>query len=240
MWQEYKLWKFVSGAFPLPAYSDGTQNTGGAQPVTTLAQQYLDSDGDGNLTDDERDADNDGLSNIVEFNTTGTQRWWNKIDWKYKPHSTATSYVEPPYTARLFNDVDATNADTDGDGLPDAADDQDNDGWSNFLEMQLGRRRTGYRVHAFNPCLPNPYAATCSRYIPLEGTPWPPYDQSDNNMTTGWYGDGYPFAWVNQVYSDWVTAGSHAPASPAILGPWNPGGTLFAGSWDYRSGPQGP
>jgi hypothetical protein len=237
--QEFKLWKAVSGTFPLTAYSDGTQNTGGPQPVTTVGQSYLDRDGDGNLTDDERDADGDGLSNIVEFNTTGTQVWWNTVAWGYQPHGASLAYVEPKYSIRLFSDLDPTNPDTDGDGVPDGADDQDNDGWSNFVEMQLGRSRTGYRVHPFNPCLPDPHSITCSRYIPLTGTAWPPWDKVDNTTTSQMSGDAIPFGWPYQVYSAWVTAGSHAP-NGVLLGNWNPIAGFFTAGWDYRGGPQGP
>jgi hypothetical protein len=236
--QEYKLWSAFSGTFPLTMYSDGTQNTGGPQPVTNLEQTYLDTDSDGNLTDDERDADGDGLSNQVEFNTTGTQAWWNGVKWLYQPHGTSPSYTEPPYTARLFSDLDPTNADTDGDGLPDGADDQDNDGWPNYVEMQLGRGRTGYRVHAFNPCLPDPHSITCSRYIPLVGTAWPPWDKVNDPITSQMPGDGFPFGWPNQVYSTWV-GGSLTPAG-VFTGPWNPPGGFFTAGWDYKGGKQGP
>ena len=108
---------------------------------------------------------------MVEFNYTGTQGWWKTIDWEYKPHGAATtgevSYVEPSYDLRAFSDPDPVDPDSDGDGILDGADDQDNDGWSNFVEMQLARWRSGYRVHPFNPCLPDPHARTCSRWIPL-------------------------------------------------------------------------
>src|SRR5205814_1095403 len=67
----------------ISAYSDGTQNTGGQVPTAgNPTLQALDLDHDGNLTDDERDADNDGLSNMVEYNTTGTQNWWEKGPYK--------------------------------------------------------------------------------------------------------------------------------------------------------------
>src|SRR6185436_5888920 len=107
--QEFTLWTMAGSHFPITQYSDGVQSTGGPQPVVTQAQKYLDLDRDGNLTDDERDADGDGLSNVVEMNTTGTQLWWNTVDWHFKPHGTGTTYVEPPYTRRVFTELDATN-----------------------------------------------------------------------------------------------------------------------------------
>jgi len=239
--QEYDLWKASGTGFPLRAYSDGTQNSGGPQPVA--AGNPLDLDGDGNLTDDERDEDGDGLSNVIELNFRGKQSWWNGVDWGHPPHAklTVTSYQEPPYTLRTFSELDATNPDSDGDGIPDGADDQDNDGWSNFVEMQLDRSQSGYRVHPFNPCLPDPHARTCSRYIFLDGTRWPPYDivDADTKATSQMPGDAYPFAWPDvHDYDAWVLAGSHPTATIGDLS-WAPS-PWFRGKWDGNTGPQGP
>jgi hypothetical protein len=249
LWQEYKLWKATGTGFPLTRYSDGTQNTGGTQPVTTVAQRYLDIDGDGNLTDDERDEDGDGLSDVVEFNYTGTQNWWNSHDWHYKPHGPASTgvvtYVEPSYALRAFSDPDPIDADSDGDGIPDGADDQDNDGWSNFVEMQLARGRSGYRVQPFNPCLPDPHARVCSRWIPLGGTRFAPTDivDSSTGATSGESGDAIPFAWPGPVdWQDWHDAGSVPPSAtnPYIeVGPWDMT-PWYLEAWDGFTGPQGP
>lgn len=241
--QEYALWKASGTGFPLRAYSDGTQNSGGTQPVTTVAQGYLDLDGDGNLTDDERDVDNDGLSNVIEYNFRGTQEWWNGVNWVRSPYSpvSTTLYTEPPYTLRAFAQPDATDADSDGDGILDGADDQDNDGWSNFTEMQLSRTQVGYRVHPYNPCLPDPHARVCSRYVFLNGTRWAPYDEVDptTHATSQMPGDAIPFAWPGPVrYSDWVTAGSPNQYTGTVFGPWDPS-PWFTEAWDGNGGPQG-
>lgn len=257
LWQENRLWKAAGGTFPLTQYSDGTQNTGGTQPVITAAQRYLDLDRDDNLTDDERDFDNDGLSNMVEFNYTGTQGWWNGINWRYKPHGPVTTdpvtYIEPVYAQRAFSDPDAADPDSDGDGILDGADDQDNDGWSNFVEMQLARARSGYRVHPFNPCLPDPHARVCSRWIPLSGERFPPYDIVDTQTgaTSGMAGDAIPFGWKEPVnYIDWVADGSRPPYDSSLPHPINYNPFIEVGPWDMTpwhteawdgfTGPQGP
>ncbi|MCZ4495152.1 MAG: hypothetical protein JWP53_4083 [Conexibacter sp.] len=242
--QEYTLWKASGSGFPLTQYSDGTQNSGGSMAVTTVAQSYLDLDGDGNLTDDERDEDGDGLSNQVEFNYRGTQAWWAAIVWHYQPHSTVAGridYVEPAYGQRAFSNLDPVDGDSDGDGVPDGADDQDNDGWSNFAEMQLSRTDIGYRVHPFNPCLPDPHARTCSRWLPMGGTRFPPYDYVDASVgsTSGMPGDAIPFAWPNVTYSTWTGAGSPNHYSGSVFGPWDPS-PWFTAAWDGYTGPQGP
>jgi IPT/TIG domain len=230
MWQEFKLWQASGSHFPVTQYSDGTQNSGGPQPVTNQGQHYLDGDRDGNLTDDERDFDGDGISNVNEFNITGTQVWWNAIDWRYQPHGTATSYIEPPYARRVFSDLDATSPDSDGDGIPDGADDQDNDGWPNFVEMQLSRRQSGYRVHPFNPCLPDPHAYVCSRYVFLDEAPWPPFDWVDKGagIMSVMPGDAIPVPWPAPItYSVWHTAAPSASPAPP---------TYPTGAFDPASG----
>lgn len=182
MIQEYKLWVAGGSPFPKLNYSDGLQATGGVVPASG-ANDPLDLNGDMVLTDEERDFDADGLSNLVEFNTTGTRAWWNKVKWR-KPHQTGNdTIVEIPYPT-IFPETDATAKDTDGDGILDGADDQDLDGVSNFIEMQLGRGKTGLRVHPFNPCLPNLHASNCSRRGPLSQKAWPPFDGDENNAAT--------------------------------------------------------
>lgn len=171
LWQEYSLWA-KAGSPTTFNYSDGKQLT-----QVDPYDASLDLNGGGTLTDEERDFDKDKLSNYVEFNTTGTQDWWAKVKWS-RPHGGAPE-PELPYDRRTFADVQATELDTDGDGVADGDDDQDNDGWSNYIEMQGTRATTGYRIHPFNPCLPNLHAITCARYGLLSTKTFPPYDGDD-------------------------------------------------------------
>lgn len=227
--QEYMLWAASKTGFPLVAYSDGTQNSGGKHPVAL--GDPLDINMDQNLTDDERDFDGDGLSNMTELNFRGTQSWWKSVE-PYKE--------EKPYAIRQFSDTDVLNPDSDGDGIPDGADDQDNDGWSNLAEAQFARLQIGYRVQPFNPCLPDPHSPTCSRYVRADSQPWPPFDGSQK------VDDSMPFSAVpittppyedyGRDYADWVLLGKPAPG--ILQGFWDPT-PYFTGPWDGLGGPQG-
>ena len=212
-WQEYQLWQYVGSPLnadgTLGAYSDGNQNTGGPMPTAgNPSLQALDLHPDGNLTDDERDADHDGLSNTVEYNYTGTQDWWTKVYDK-----------EKPYYWRTFAQTSAVDPDSDGDGTLDGADDQDADGYDNFTEMELARFRSGLFVNPFNPCLPDPYSPTCSRWIPLDDSlVYPPFA---SDFYSVYYGQLVPL--------QWPTNGNPLPTPNS--------GDLI---WNGEGGPQGP
>jgi hypothetical protein len=214
-WEEFQLWQYVGSPFngdgTLGAYSDGTQNTGG--PLLTNGDPSLvalDLHHDGNLTDDERDADHDGLSNIVEYSFTGTQNWWAKGPYK----------DEKPYYWRSFADPSPIDPDSDGDGVLDGADDQDVDGYDNYTEMEQARWGSALFVNPFNPCLPDPYALTCSRWIPLDaGDVYPPFDAAHYDK---WLMSAVPLSW-----------------SP-IPGYDPPDATTGQTFWNGQGGPQGP
>ncbi len=157
---EYQAWvKFGAKKLPLN-YSDGTQNTGGPIP-TTPATVPLDLNGDGTLSDDERDIDNDGLGNWVEAHgPLSSPEWWTSL-WK----------DERPFTVP-WKGTDWLDGDTDGDGLKDGADDQDHDGWANQDDYQ----RTTYWVQPFNPCLPDYRSPTCPLHPPKPEESYPPFD----------------------------------------------------------------
>jgi hypothetical protein len=187
---EYALWKtFGSNSLPLD-YSDGKQvSVPTAAPDPTGPLYYLDMNGDGVLSDDERDADGDGLSNWDEAHGRMTPGWWMSM------YDGQNGPLETPYPV-TFGGTDMLNADSDGDGVPDGADDQDHDGLTNAFEVarpanwiksyiaigwtthnwdaNAGTPRTDYgvppryysRVQPFNPCKPV-WSSVCNLHPPF-------------------------------------------------------------------------
>jgi hypothetical protein len=145
-------------------YSDGLQRsiTPFSAPSGVLYDWVLDQDEDGQLGDDERDADGDGIGNWDEQRGRFTEPWWPA------EHNGQNEPKESKYPVINFLDVDDLTdglalvvADMDGDGIVDGFDDQDHDGLSNQFEI---RRPDDWLatyvsnpyayVNPFNPCKP--------------------------------------------------------------------------------------
>jgi hypothetical protein len=121
-------------------YSDGLQKSADpapAPPGDLLAAYALEIRVDGQLWDDERDADGDGLSNWDETGGRMTEGWWPaEHDGKIEPSESKypdLDYLDNEDTAPAFDA--AADPDLDGDGVPDGADDTDHDGLSNQFEV---------------------------------------------------------------------------------------------------------
>lgn len=144
---------------------------------------YFDFDGDGRLSDDERDEDADGLTNYDESHGRLTPGFWSGC------------YAEGAYPVP-YSGTSLADADTDGDGIRDGADDQDHDDVPNLMEMS--RNAAGGRaykigcssegivaspspaqgwVNPFNPCLPDRSSRTCARH-PSLGADYAPFSPS--------------------------------------------------------------
>jgi hypothetical protein len=157
MADEYAAWVTYGGKrFPLN-YSDGTQTTGGPVIVTPQTQ-WEDMNGDGILTDDEKDLDGDGLTNWDEAHGRMTPAWW------------LAAYTQETAYPLHYQQTDWLDPDTDGDGVLDGADDVDHDGFTNASEVARGP----YWVQPFNPCLPDWKSPTCDLHPPFDD-PYPPF-----------------------------------------------------------------
>jgi hypothetical protein len=84
---------------------------------------HYDRDLSGFLSDEERDEDADGLTNYDEDRGRVHPAWW-----------TSCYPAEGPYYI-TYSDTDIADADTDGDGVRDGADDQDHDDFPNVMEL---------------------------------------------------------------------------------------------------------
>lgn len=190
---EYLAWVRYGNRAKSLNYSDGCQDTGaggcldgspgagGATgPVADArawwqARSWLDINRNGQVSDDEKDVDKDGLSNWDEAHGRLTYKWWQ--DWfkgevGYQPQ---------------FGDLDWLDPDTDGDKVADGSDDQDYDDLDNAEELG-GRvradvpQRGPYWMQPYNPCLPSPSARACSKHPPSDNS-WPPFDSSTSPLT---------------------------------------------------------
>jgi hypothetical protein len=161
---------------------DGTTTTTVIDaPQHRLEQTYWDFDTDGYVSDDERDEDGDGLVNYHETHGPMTASWWN-----------ACYTLEGEYPIQ-YAGTKAFDADSDGDGILDGADDQDFDDVPNIMELsrnmagdvaqQAGCGGTGVYnaaapattwVNPFNPCLPDALSRTCQRH-PVMNAPYAPF-----------------------------------------------------------------
>lgn len=169
-----------------------------------------DRDGDGFISDDERDEDADGLTNVDELRGRMTAGYWKSC---YEN--------EQPYTT-VYAGTDLVDRDTDGDGIVDGADDQDHDDIPNLMELSRfaasglvdwdahdGQCKISSaipetvpdgpdsdtepdpleewhpnaygRVNPFNPCLPYDWSRTCPAGQTF-GNEFAPFDES-----TSWF-----------------------------------------------------
>ena len=145
---------------------------------------YFDMDGTGLLSDSERDEDADGLSNWAETRgCLSTRAYWDAVYEQETPY-----YLNYAGTRHV-------DADSDGDGILDGADDQDHDDVPNVMECSrvmaaaiardpgdldeapAGRPWKGF-VNPFNPCLPHVKSRSCKRIVPVDNA-WAPFNPDD-------------------------------------------------------------
>jgi hypothetical protein len=156
-------------------------------PVTPSGDQlraedkYWNLDRDLYVSDDERDEDSDGLVNYHEVTGPMTPAFWKGC------YPSEGEYPIP------YAGTKAYDADSDGDGILDGADDQDFDDLPNIME--LSRNMAGDTpiqascgdagvydpmiawktyVNPFNPCMPDVNSRTCQRH-PMIGAGYAPF-----------------------------------------------------------------
>jgi len=125
---DYRTVELQDGA---PWYDTTTRNTYGLFDVNRDGTEsnselfYNDIDGDGYLSDNERDEDADGLTNYDESHGRMLLTYWTTC---------YSSVHEKPYKIG-YAGTSLTDPDSDGDGVRDGADDQDHDDIPNLDEL---------------------------------------------------------------------------------------------------------
>jgi hypothetical protein len=167
---------------------NGVVTTTPANGQRTSEKYFWDYDKDTFVSDDERDEDADGLPNYEEESNRGggrnTPEYWKGC------------YSEEGVYPVQYAGTSMVDADTDGDGILDGADDQDHDDVPNIMELSRnmasgiavvrGCSTTGATlnngpekgfVNPFNPCLPDINSRTCQQH-PFISEDFPPYDEN--------------------------------------------------------------
>lgn len=190
--EEHDMWMRSGGAVPL-TYSDGDQDTTtGAAPRTAVGEQgHLDHNKDGWLSDDEKDFDGDRLGNWVEAHGPMVGDWWGSAHTSERPffgHGRAPTLLDAAAVSAIPGRTPMyADPDVDGDGVPDGADDQDHDGFSNEREITRSVLEidtdadtvpdAALRMNPYNPCLPDAKSRVCTLHPPFNDA-WAPFDGS--------------------------------------------------------------
>ena len=204
--EEFMLWLSYSadgarratrpGSLASLVYSDGLQMSVDSPPPAapapgTLANWALDIDENGVLSDDERDADADGLGNWDELRGRMTELWWPaQHNGTIEPEESKypdLDFLDNEDTAPAFDAH--TDPDMDGDGVLDGADDNDHDGLSNQFELRRPddwQADIGILTPATWPAGPNMWAYTnpfnpCKPYNSERCHAHPPFGHYDSD-----------------------------------------------------------
>jgi hypothetical protein len=197
--QQFATWAALSGYGNPVLHVLGTSTTAAynlydfnRDTTVSNAERYYWSYGDPNawVSDDMRDEDADGLSNYEEnLGPMMGPSWWRSC---YSDEGT----FPVPYAG-----TSPTDADTDGDGVLDGADDQDHDGVPNIMELSRLEATTTRSfqggsqvckaadlehkdnadpqafVNPFNPCLPDsdPQYTTCPSHPIIGNSNYAPF-----------------------------------------------------------------
>jgi hypothetical protein len=175
--EEYRFW--LASVCLNHSANKATASTCNLSYPMTYSDGEQVSDPLSGVADSERDADTDGLSNWTEAHgpLSGPQ-WWDAYI-NATANKCTSDYMESTYPGPAYLGLDAADQDTDGDGVPDGADDIDHDGYTNAQEQtRPGAWCTTYvstwhagsdptaRMQPFNPCKPT-YSRACHLHPPI-------------------------------------------------------------------------
>jgi hypothetical protein len=217
---EYLLWKYYGNLSVPLNYSAGLQKSQNELAPTATELAYVDMDGDGTLSDDERDGDGDGLTNWDESHGRMIQEWWEK-----KYDGTSGTIKETRYPLD-YPRTTIFDPDSDGDTVKDGLDDQDHDGLTNQFEVARPGNWMFTWVSWWSD-VSYPFAAA-------DTNPWSmvqPYNPCKPVMSHachlhppfGWYDVGEPWKGIPrdkagpQPTAPWNVNGSDGPSVGAIL-----------------------
>lgn len=194
LYEEFSAWSYTGRPATL-SYSAGTQWTGGkisSAFAMALGSGSFDLNGDGTISDNEKDVDNDGLDNYAETHgPMSGPAWWTAV--YGTPSNNECGVGEKAYPLSQFSGTSFVDADVDGDGVLDGADDIDRDGYSNAFEA--------YRPGVFNHFTAGtPSGSWCTTYVSV-GHP----GGSDNRARV------QPFNPCKPTYSDYCHPYSAVP-----------------------------
>jgi len=168
---EYAAWA-TSGAGRLPlSYSGGDPATGGKLKPNP-GSAWHDRDANGFLSDNERDADGDGIPNQDEGGVSPLPVIANVTGFFADEYIALEEVRKVVDVVPLFGPLEYVkkvqgtswlDADSDGDTIRDGEDDQDGDGVSNLAELlaELSAGPNDKLQRPLNPCEPNLDARTC-------------------------------------------------------------------------------
>ena len=222
---EYLLWKYYGNLSVPLNYSAGLQKSQNEPVPSGIENAYVDMDGDGTLSDDERDGDGDGLTNWDESHGRMLQDWWDK-----KYDGTTGTLKETRYPLD-FPQTSIFDPDSDGDTVKDGDDDQDHDGLNNKFEVARPGNWADTWIswwtelsYPFSPSTLNPWSMVqpynpCKPVMSHACHLHPPF---------GWYDVGEPWKGIPredagpQPTAPWNVSGSDMPATHGAVLPTLP------------------
>jgi hypothetical protein len=189
--EEFAAWNLYGNRVLPAGAGQSFPYSAGNQTSTASSAGAWNLDNNGKFTDDEKDADGDGLPNWAEL-AKGDAGYDAASTCAFTPSTGPGPYVyiniftncgagavpngntfgnietktnagTPAPDYDVANSLNWLDPDSDGDGITDGADDLDYDGYSNLQEITatMPAPYAGMRTNPNDPCEPNTEASTC-------------------------------------------------------------------------------